>query len=187
MIFTFWGREFEYADFAYNTTRQNERAVELPIAFDFVDHAEGRGLEVGNVLSHYRPVAHRVVDRYEPADGFDARAWDVFDIDGMYDWIVSVSTLEHVRNDKRELRNPAGGVAALIYLSGLLTPNGHMLVTVGLGQNPLLDRMLLEDEPAERAATLVREGDGWVQTDELTFEPYLSNPCRAASVWIGEW
>ena len=60
----------------------DERAVEVPVAQALVDrHAPDRVLEIGNVLSHYRPQQHVVVDKYEQAAGVLNR--DVLDLGGL--------------------------------------------------------------------------------------------------------
>jgi hypothetical protein len=181
VTFTYFDQTFELFDAPYNDALRNERAVELPIAFDFVERQHGSGLEVGNVLSHYREGSHRIVDRHEVAPGIENL--DVFDIDGTYDWIVSVSTLEHVRRDE-PIVNRLGGVAALVYLLGL---TDRLLVTLGLGQNAALDDYVLRHSSPVRACTLVRDGDGWVQTAEFCSRPYGLTTKWAESVWIGEW
>lgn len=184
--FTYFGKELELFDHPYNSTVLNERAVEVPIAVDFLAGEDlGAGLELGNVLGHYGLRGHRVVDRYERAAGVDNV--DVFDLEGAYPWLVTISTVEHVRKDERP-RNALGSAAAILYLLGLLAPGGRMLLTAPLGHHRELDRVLLDGklEP-ERAATLVRDGDGWVQTPELVWKPYGATTRWAESVFVGEW
>lgn len=67
--FKFQRRSYHYFCHRYNTTWKNERAVEVPIIWDIVRNFTGRILELGNVLSHYYPVTHYVVDKYEKAKG----------------------------------------------------------------------------------------------------------------------
>lgn len=184
-VFHYFDETFELFDHPYNNTRLNERAVEVPIALDWVSRRAGDGLELGNVLGHYGVSGHRVVDRYERSARVDNV--DVFDLEGPFDWVLSISTIEHVRKNERPT-NPLGAYAALIYLFGLLRPGGSMLVTVPLGHHRELDRVLLYNMlPTERAATLVRVGDGWEQTPELTWKPYGATTKWAESVYVGEW
>lgn len=183
--FTYFGRPFDLFDDEYNTTRLNERAVEIPIARHFLAGCDGEGLEVGNVLSHYGPVDHRIVDRHEIAAGVDNA--DIFEISGTYDWAVSISTLEHVRHDE-PVRNPHGAHAALIYLTGLVAPGGRLLVTVPLGCNEHLDDKIFADHlGVSRSSTLIRDGDSWRQTPTLTWRPYAMTTIWAEAVWVGEW
>lgn len=199
-------REFPLFDHPYNATLTNERAVEIPIALDFMARAMGRGLEVGNVLAHYftdEQLAPRwVVDKYEehaPADPLD-----VFAITGSFDWILSISTIEHVRHGDPEPPNPWGAIAAVHYMRGLLAPGGRMLITAGLGQNPTLDEWLHE-ESMSWDASLTGCTDWTVLTRERTDDPRVNTwtqleyhdfpdtpvdygPTHGANaVWIGEW
>lgn len=182
MSFQYHGTSLEYFDHIYNSTRQNERTVELAVAQHWLP--DGDGLEVGNVLGHYDITGHRVVDRDERAPGVENL--DVFDITGTFDWIVSISTLEHVGWDTPD-QDPLLAIEALQHLRSLLRPNGQMLVTVPGGYHPPLDRFLAHDVVARRAATFIRWGKGWRQTKTPTFKPYGASTPWAESVWIGEW
>jgi SAM-dependent methyltransferase len=186
MTFTYHGVELAYHDHPYNTTRWNERAVEVPVAELFLAGVTGDGLEVGNVLGHYGTTGHRVVDLYEVADGVDNV--DLFDIGDRYDWIVAISTIEHVYWDHPAPREPTGALRALKHLCGLLRPGGRMLVTVPMGHHAHLDPVLMAGQVgAVRDCTMVRDGDGWRQTDERVWEPYGKSTMWAESVWLGEF
>lgn len=186
-----------YWDHGYNNTRNNERAVEVPIAALFLGEAHfvhqlGAGLEVGNVMAHYGvPVPRRVVDRYEQADGVDNL--DVAEITGTYPWILSVSTVEHVGVDD-DTDQPDLAVAAVRHLRSLLAPGGRMLVTVPFGYNPALDAAIVAgDLGVTRQATLHRHGRGrevptWAQAAEPVAPLLYGRGVRSAlAVWIGEW
>lgn len=196
--FRYNGHEFPMFDHPYNATLTNERAVEIPVALDFIAQQEGeRGLEVGNVLSNYRCDRLRtVVDRYDFASG--VMRCDVFEVDSEYDWIVSISTLEHVRQNEPDDEvddNDWASLAAMIYLRGLLKPEGRMLVTIGLGQHPTLDRTLVSSSSwlgTRRRSVLIRQrGDSprdnsWSTLRAEPLPPY--GPTHGANaVWIGEW
>lgn len=180
-----WGNRLELADFAYNTTLLNERAVELPVVWSWLQPGL-RTLELGNVLAHYPDAPERmVVDRYEEAG--NVLNTDVFDISDTFEQIVAISTVEHVRWDEPD-RDPDGARAAVEHLVSLLEPGGRMLVTVPTGHHPELDRWLMTGAGTTRACTLVRTGSGrWVQTVEPVVLPYGTVTHWAESVWIGEW
>lgn len=176
MTFTWCGDELEMFDAEYNTTILNERAVEIPIALAWMaDKVLANGVEVGAVLPHYGFPPHTVVDLYELGDGIDNI--DVFDLYGQFDWILSISTLEHIPN----------AVDALRHLQSQLAPGGSMLITIGAGQHTALDRHLATGAGATRCATLVRSGGIWCQTVEPQFLPYGYSTRWAESVWIGEF
>jgi SAM-dependent methyltransferase len=188
MTFTFWGTELDYFDHSYNSTRLNERAVEVPIAQHWLETVSGDGLELGNVMQHYGCTKDRdVVDRYE--DDFRVLPLDVFEITDTYDWILAISTLEHVRWDRPERREVAGARKAFDHLLGLLKPGGRMLVTIPMGHHPHLDPIIMSGQiHATRDCTLVRDGEGgWRQTPVRTWEPYGKTTLWAESVWIGEF
>ena len=137
--FTVRGAEYFYFYHAYNETYRNERAVEIPIVWPLVAAlAPERVLEVGNVLSHYFPTRHEVVDKFERAPG--VQNLDVVDIDAArrYDLIVSISTLEHVGFDEQP-RDPGKPARAMDHLRRCLTPAGRLVVTLPIGYNPHVD------------------------------------------------
>jgi SAM-dependent methyltransferase len=142
--FSFRGQSYRYFWHRYNSTWRNERAVEIPIAHSFLAGIPAeKVLEIGNVLSHYGPVSHEVVDKYERAG--NVRNEDVCDIrsEKKYDLILSISTLEHVGWDE-EPKDETKVLRAFKNLCGLLTPGGRLVVTIPLGYNPPLDRMIRE-------------------------------------------
>lgn len=141
--FSFRGETYSYYYHPYNLTFTNERALEIPIAWKLVRQNTGaRILEVGNVLSHYFPVSHDVVDKYEK--GHCVFNQDIVDFrDGRgYDLILSISTIEHVGWDSPEERNPEKAIQALDSMRRLCRPDGMILVTWGLGYNRAIDRMI---------------------------------------------
>jgi hypothetical protein len=158
--FAHGSRSYPYFLHPYNFTWSNERAVEIPIVWEAVrQSAGGRVLELGNVLSHYFPVRHELVDKYEK--GRRVRNLDVLEVGGgeKYDLIVSISTLEHVGWDEQP-RDPGKIVRAVEHLTRqLATPGGRLVVTMPLGYNPHLDRQLAEGAvPFTRTSYFRRTG-----------------------------
>jgi SAM-dependent methyltransferase len=135
------GRDVPYLYHRYNSTWLNERAVEVPLTAAVLAEAgpSARVLEIGNVMAHYQPIQHTVVDRYEQAPG--VLNVDVVDIDlpGPFDLIVAVSTLEHVGFDE-DVRDPDKPARAIAHLTSLLAPGGRLWITIPVGYNPDLDR-----------------------------------------------
>ena len=140
--FTFRGQIYNYFYHRYNSTWTNERAIEIPIVWDMVKKGK-RILEVGNVLSHYFPVQHTILDKYEEGPG--VINVDVIDFkpDEKYDLIVSISTLEHVGWDEQP-RESGKILRALENLTRCTAPGGQIVVTLPLGYNMEMDN-LLED------------------------------------------
>jgi len=102
-----------------------------------------RVLEIGNVLSHYFPTRHDIVDKFEQAPG--VQNVDVVDFrpTQSYDLIVSISTLEHVGFNEQPLE-PEKPARAIRHLQHCLSPRARLVITIPMGFNPHLDRMLLE-------------------------------------------
>jgi SAM-dependent methyltransferase len=140
--FVFEGRRYRYFYHRYNTTWRTERAVEVPIIWHLVQEHQGRRiLEVGNVLSHYFPVTHDIVDKYERAPGVVNQDAVAVTAAAPYDLIVSISTLEHVGWDEQP-REPEKLLRAVEHLRGLLAPGGRLVATLPLAYNPFLDAAL---------------------------------------------
>jgi SAM-dependent methyltransferase len=162
--FTFRGRTMRYFYHRYNLTWSNERSVEIPIVLHEIERLEPtRMLEIGNVLAHYGRSGHDVIDKYEVAPG--VRNEDVVDFASQvsYDLIVCVSTLEHVGWD--EPTRDAGKIPrAIAHLAKCLAPGGRILVTLPLGYNHDLDRLLETGAIAfEEVSYLKRGGNAWIE------------------------
>jgi hypothetical protein len=138
--FNFDGQAYDYFFHPYGATLRGERIVEVPIVLEELRaRAAQRVLEVGNVLSHYVACRHDIVDKYERAPGVLNE--DILDYRPAhrYDFILSISTVEHIGWNEYE-REPEKAVQALAHMRTLLAPGGRMLVTLPWGTNPSLDR-----------------------------------------------
>ncbi len=123
----------------------NERTVEIPLALRLVERRPGaRILEVGNVLAAYRRFEHTVVDKYEKATGVINADIVEYRPEQPFDLILCLSTLEHVGWDETP-RDDAKIGLALAAMSAMLAPGGELLVTMPLGYNTNLDRLLEAD------------------------------------------
>lgn len=146
--FIFQRGAYNYFYHRYNTTWKNERAVEIPIVWQLAKKYESKNvLEVGNVLSNYFSVNHDIIDKYERARGVINQDAADFHPTKRYDLIISISTLEHVGwdenpHDHRISQEPEKVLQTIENLKGLLTSKGKMIVTLPLGYNPNLDKLL---------------------------------------------
>ena len=188
--FEFQGRRIPYVRHPYNRAWRNERSVELALARDFVERHRGtRILEIGNVLGHYGPVNHCVLDKYESSPGVTNA--DVVDFDPAepFDAIVSISTLEHVGWDEHP-REPEKVLRARANLLRLLRPGGPLLVTVALGYNPHLDRYLAEGRfefPGEIYMKRINRANEWREADagEVQGARYGAPFRNANAIFVG--
>jgi hypothetical protein len=169
--FAFQGRSYRYFYHPYNSTWKTERAVEVPIIWDLVRRCQGRRiLEVGNVLSHYFPTSHDIVDKYERASGVLNE--DIVDYrparpDDRYDLIVSISTIEHVGWDE-EPRQPDKLLRAVEHLRELLAPGGAIALTLPLAYNPAMDAMLRDGRlrfPRQGCLKRISADNRWAEVD----------------------
>lgn len=164
------GTALSYLRHPYNYTWLNERAVEVPLAAAVLaEHPGARVLEVGNVLSHYLPVDHPVVDKYEQAPGVhNADVVDVAtdaEVTRPVDLVLAISTLEHVGLDE-PVQDPGKPARAVAALTSLLAPGGRLWCTIPLGYNPLLQQQVLDGELGfDRVTALRRTGrdNRWAQ------------------------
>lgn len=163
-----------YLIHSYNATWRAERCVEVPYARAFLARRCGPGLEVGNVLSHYGRVSHRIVDKYEQARGVENT--DVIEVEARgLDYIVCVSTLEHVGWDEPD-RDPEKALRALERLRGMLATTGRLLVSFRIGHHPLLTNAVRNGLEVERQVVYIQRNSRW----------YLADDVVRGSLWIGE-
>ncbi len=149
--FAFQGKKLFYNRINFNN--RAERAVEVPIAFDFLARRAGDGnvLEVGNVLQHYenglsdllRIRDRRIVDKFEAGEGIDCM--DIMDVDAeeKYPTIISVSTLEHVGQscapsgefgEQKRTTDREAPLKAIAKIYDLLAVDGQAMLTVPFGK-----------------------------------------------------
>lgn len=140
--FKFQGKSYCYFTNIYNFTWRNERAVEIPIVWNVVKKRKNLSiLEVGNVLSHYFPVYHDVVDKYEKAPGVINMDIEKYKPRKKYDLVVSISTFEHLGHDK-DGKDPKKILRVIEQLKKHLKPDGEILFTVPIGYNRSLDELI---------------------------------------------
>ncbi|MEJ2051834.1 MAG: hypothetical protein P8Y60_18740 [Calditrichota bacterium] len=138
----FKGKELPLFFHRYNHTWLNERLIEIPIFKSLLDENKGkRILEVGNVLSHYFPVSHKIVDKYEKSENVINQDIVDFHPKKKYDLIISISTLEHVGYEEKP-QKPEKIFRAIENLRKLCADNGRIYVSVPVGENPFLDRYI---------------------------------------------
>lgn len=143
MGFELNGRRYEYIPVI------GERAVELAIAFDYVQQfKEEEYFEVGFVLAHHLPrrgirkSTHLIVDKYEKHENYpNLLNVDIVDFvpSKLYRACFSISTLEHVGWDKPEERSRGKQIKAFTRMTNSLTEGGLLFVTVPLGYSKFLD------------------------------------------------
>lgn len=191
--FTWRGLELRCLFARYNMTWVGERMIEVPIGQCLLKEAKpGRTLEIGNVLSHYFPVNHTVLDKYEKAPGvinadiIDYRPEQAFDL------ILSISTFEHIGFDDDAPESSGTKISACVqHTRTLLSAEGRLFLTFPTGYNPDLDQLLASRAlDARRMDCYRRLGRRhWESCNlEQAFEhPYRSRYPYANSLVIAEF
>ncbi|MBM4094949.1 MAG: hypothetical protein FJ276_36900 [Planctomycetes bacterium] len=143
-FFLFDGKQYRYFYHIYNTTWANERCVEIPILMESLRGANGRVLEVGNVLGHYIPVTWDVLDKYEKGPGVINEDITAFIPAEKYDLVFSISTFEHIGFD--DGREVSSGDKIMLAFEGLrvncLKKGGKVVMTIPMGYNCEMDAII---------------------------------------------
>ncbi|MDE1855912.1 MAG: hypothetical protein KGH49_01610 [Candidatus Micrarchaeota archaeon] len=147
--FIFNGAKYDYCYHDYGTSWRNERTVEIPLAQKALSKylsAQQSVLEVGNVLQHYSiPRKYTIVDKYEKAPGVINEDIIDFSPSEKFDYIFSISTLEHPGFDEKE-KDPRKPLRVLKSLIKNLEKGGELFATVPIGYNPAgVESMMLKD------------------------------------------
>lgn len=141
-IFTYRGERYKYFYHLYNRTVAGERVIEIPIAKKLLGRYEGKNiLEVGNVLSHYFPITHTVLDKYERSPRVINKDVASVKLKSKFDLIISISTMEHVGYSYGEQKDPNKFSKGIANLKRHLKNNGVLFVTFPLYINPGIDRL----------------------------------------------
>ncbi len=142
--FTFQDKRLRYFYGSYNNTWKNERAVEIPIVkYLSRGYDSSETLEVGNVFRHYFRQNHTVLDKYEKNAGIINEDIVDFRPGRKYSLIFSISTMEHVGYDENA-RDSQKILRGIENMKSLLNGGGKIILTLPLGYNPFLDRLLRE-------------------------------------------
>jgi hypothetical protein len=188
--FIFQGAPYNYFYHLYNYTHLNERAVEIPIVREIARAYQGkRILEIGNVLSHYFSYQHDTLDKYEKGENIINQDVVDFQPQEKYDLILSISTLEHVGWDEN-VKNPEKILLAIQNLKKHLVSGGKMVITLPLGYNSELDKLLEEnkiDFTDQHYFKKVQSNNEWkqVKRDEVLRINYDNSLHSANGLFIG--
>lgn len=138
--------EFEYFDHSYNSTITNERCVEVPLGFYFLDKFDrNKIIEIGAVTPYYTNcVYHKVYDVYDPYDKSDRT--DLTESDFSFDGynVLSISTIEHIGFGDYGL--PKDDFKALKFLKRIINESRNYLITFPWGYNKIFDNQFLDSK-----------------------------------------
>jgi len=158
--FKFQNKQYKYFWHKYGITSNTERAVEIPIIRDMIKNNKSkRILEVGNVLSHYYPTDHDVLDKYERGEKVINKDIVDYNPSKKYDLIVTISTLEHIGLDEKpddilkvtlwkdpvkHLKNidPIKILKVIEHLKEITAEGGKIIITIPLGYNENTEKLI---------------------------------------------
>jgi hypothetical protein len=168
--FRYKGQELPYVYHRYNMTWASERCVEAPIGRWWASQFPPASvLEVGNVLSHYGPVEHQILDKFEKGPGVINEDIVTFRPNAKYQLIFSISTFEHIGfDDETEGSSAAKILAAIAACRSLLAAEGTLVITIPINYNPELDELIARNQlPSNKCTFLFRRGyTDWVEVDQ---------------------
>ena len=191
--FEFRGQRLQCVYENYNVTWSNERCAEIPIARWQLAQTDGPVLEIGNVLGHYVPHAHTVIDKYETAPNVinaDIIEWKT---DERFALILSISTFEHIGFDDEtnEVDSAKKIQTAITASRALLAPDGRLVITVPLGYNPALDKLIANETlAADESHFLLRYGPrewGEASSTESPSTKYGKPFPYANGIWVAQF
>lgn len=165
--FEFNGKRYNYFNANYNRASTNERTVEIPIVMQYVNENKNKKiLEIGNVLPYYFSFPHDVLDKYEVSNNVINEEIVSFNTNKKYDLIVSVSTFEHIGYDENPVE-PEKVILAIKKTKDLLQNGGLAVITVPIGHNPVVDRLLKNKEYFDELYFLKRisKNNTWIQSN----------------------
>jgi hypothetical protein len=197
----FYRKIFGAREFSFMGTRHayvihpfildNERAVEVALAREFLSDRKGTILEVGNVLANFMSLPHDVVDKYEKAPGVINEDIIAYAPGKKYDVIVTVSTLEHVGWDETP-RTPEKILQAIAHLKSLLADGGELLATMPIDYNSYLDKVIRENQTGfTRVNFLIRisSDNRWREAsfDEAIIQKFGTPYTCANAIMVGTY
>jgi hypothetical protein len=168
--FQYKGQTLQYFFHRYNMTWASERCVEVPIGRWWVSQKPAEStLEVGNVLSHYAPVHHQILDKFERGPGVINEDILNFRPPNRFQLIISISTFEHIGfDDEAEGSSAEKILSAIEACRRLLAPGGILVISIPINYNPELDQLIASGKLRSQSQTFLirtaftkwRESDG---------------------------
>lgn len=169
--FIFQNNKYSYFYHFYNRAIASERIVEIPIAKKLIDDHKGKNiLEVGNVLRHYFPIEHKVLDKYEKGKNVINKDVVKFKLEEKFDLILSVSTMEHVGFSYGEKRSSTKFVKGVNNLKRHLRKGGQLVVTFPLFYNKFIDELVLDNKMPFNKGYFMKRISYWNEWIEVDYE-----------------
>ena len=169
--------KLKYKDWGYyNEPARNERNIELPLAFWFIENFPNDLVEIGEVTPFYVNPEHPV---YDLSAELEERKRDLFDVDCAGKNVLSISTVEHVGfGDYGNTPEPHKAIEAVKHLKKKAK---KYLITFPVGYNRELEADLVKS----RIKYFLMERDEqnkWVMSHHKDMNKYeYNNPYYAGN------
>ncbi len=154
----------DYVHHSYNNTITNERCVELPLAFRFLDLFNDKTnlYEIGAVTPYYKDPSHIIIDPMDPK----ATKKDIsqnIDYKGLN--VLSISTIEHMGNG--DYNFPIDKQLAINELNRIYNDSLNCFITWPIGCNKWLDKHLEENGSLYNHFLYLKTNNSptWIKTD----------------------
>lgn len=126
----------EYYNHPHNTTIENERCIELPLAFRFLN-TFNEVMEIGAVTPYYKEPKHQVID---PIDKLATIKDFSQNIDYTDKNVLCISTIEHMGRGDYELNKYSQ--LAIDEFRRMYNDSKNCLITFPIGYNNTLDEFV---------------------------------------------
>jgi len=172
----------DYFIHRHNKTGRNERCVELPLAFRFLDMFKGKKLyEIGAVTPYYRKPEHIVID---PTDKMASRRQFSQDIDYKGLNVLSISTIEHMGRGDYNL--DVNEQLCIVELKRMYQDSLNCLITFPVGYNKILDKYVKDNRDKYNHFFYLKTGKIWNKTMDIScFDMEYSPNCVICILKIG--
>ena len=151
----------------YKNTRCSERAIEIPIALQWLSKHKENLIEIGAVMPYYFPgIIQDVVD---PADNHFLvnEKKSIFDLDLSKKNVLCISTVEHIGTGQYGLLEEKNTIHAI---NKILQESNTCLITCPVGENPILDEWLENNHLDPRITVYARKyfGNNWERLENTS-------------------
>jgi hypothetical protein len=151
----------------YNCPDTNERRVELPLAFWFINNYNDNLIELGEVTDFYIDAKHPVYDLCKERE--HTTQMDISDVDYTGKNVVSISTIEHVGNGDYGHQKDENKVLPL--LNKIFDNAKNYLITIPVGFNRDLEKVIVENN-IEYILMVRDQNNNWKQVKDKELKDY---------------
>jgi len=165
-------------DHPTRNTLVNERCVELPLAFRYIDFVNGDLIEIGAVTPYYCNYPHECID---PTDNRATKKEFAENLDYIGKNVLSISTIEHIGRGDYHLEKELD--LAYSILQKIYQDSKSCMITWPIGYNEVLDKITKENISRFNHFFIIKRGDvKWEVIEDVSgFDHLYGKPFRNAN------